>query len=65
MLRGRFWKGSLFVFLSFLFLFFSALLNGSGTEKVCSLCHNEKLISHDLSFSHALIVCVLRTKKVS
>lgn len=43
---------------------FSAWLNGSGAEKVCSLCHNEKLISHDLPFSHALIVCVLHTKKV-
>lgn len=50
--------------LSLFSLFFSSWLNGSGAEKVCSLCHNEKLISHDLPFSHTLIVCVLRTEKV-
>lgn len=47
--RKRYWQ---------LFLCVLLQLNGREAERVRSLYHNEKLISHDLLFSHRLIVSV-------
>lgn len=43
------------------FLCVASQLNGGEAKGAFSLCHNEKLISHDLLFSHrTYCICVLR-----